>query len=126
MGRYDPESEQAMIEDTKELVVEHPSPEELAQVHAQWEREDRHAAWFEAHLAEIVAAHSGKHICIAGQGPFAGGSPEEVSSRARAAHPEDDGYLLRYIPRERTLRISAHQRQVEANARRDRPTYPPG
>jgi hypothetical protein len=33
---------------------------------------------------------------------------EEALARARAAHPEDDGLLLRYIPCERLERIYAH------------------
>jgi hypothetical protein len=85
---------------------------ELAKARAQDERFERNWAWFDAHAAEIYAQHRGKCVCVAGQELFVADTPEAVLALARAAHPEDDGRFTRYIPRERTYRIYAHQRRV--------------
>ena len=39
---------------------------------------------------------------------FVADMPEEVSTLAKAAYPDDDGYFLHYIPREKLARISAN------------------
>lgn len=52
------------------------------------------------------------HICIAGQELFAADTAEEALALARTAHPEDDGRILRYIPRERVPRIYADLRRM--------------
>jgi hypothetical protein len=84
-------------------------PEELAAARARRARFDRNWAWFTARTAEIYAAHRGKCICIAGEELFVADTPKEVLSRARAAHPKDDGRFTLYIPREKIERIYAHQ-----------------
>ena len=83
-------------------------PEELARARAQRERFDRNFAWFEAHAAEIYERHRGKCIYVAGNELFVADTPEEVSARATAAHPGDDGGFIHYIPREKRARIYAH------------------
>lgn len=96
-----------MIRATENPIVmeEVTDPVELAQARARRERFDRNWAWFEAHAPEIYATHRGKVLCIAGQELFAADTVEEVLAQATTAHPEDDGFFTRYIPRERTLRI---------------------
>ena len=47
-------------------------------------------------------------ICIAGEELFVADTPEEVLVLAQAAYPEDDGFFLRYIPREQVARIYTH------------------
>ena len=84
-------------------------PEELAKARAQRERFDRNFAWFKAHAAEIFARCRGKCICIAGEELFVADTPEEVMTLAQAAHPEDDGSFMQYIPREKLARIYAHK-----------------
>jgi hypothetical protein len=83
-------------------------PEELAKAHAQRDRFDRNSAWLQAHIAEIYSRHRGKCICVAGGEVFVADSPEEALALATAAHPEDDGRFLRYIPQEKVARIYAH------------------
>ena len=83
-------------------------PEELARAQVQRERFDRNSAWLQAHALEIYARHRGKCICIAGEELFAADTPEEALALAKAAHPEDNGAFLRYIPREKMARIYAH------------------
>ena len=83
-------------------------PEEIAKARAQRERFDRNAAWLQAHATEVYTRHRGKCICIAGEELFVADTPEEVIAQAAAAHPEDDGRFVRYIPREKLARIYAN------------------
>ena len=85
-------------------------PEELAKAGAQDERFERNLRWFTRHASEIYAAHRGKCVCVAGEELFVGDSPQHAVALARAAHPEDDAFLMRIIPRDRVARIYAHRR----------------
>ena len=82
-------------------------PEVLARARVQDERFDRNSAWLQAHIPEVYSLYRGKVICVAGEELFAADTPEEVIAMADAAHPEDDGSLIRYIPKEKTARIYA-------------------
>jgi hypothetical protein len=82
-------------------------PQELARAQAQRARFDRNTAWLQARAAEIYGRYRGKCICVAGEELFVGDTAEEVLALAGAAHPEDDGYFLYYIPREKAARIYA-------------------
>lgn len=94
------------------IVEEEVSPEELATTLARRQRFMRNAAWLQAHAAEVYTRYRGKCLCIAGEELFVADTPEEVLALAIAAHPEDDGRLLRDIPREKLARIYADQRCV--------------
>ena len=83
-------------------------PEELANIHARRARFERNAAWLQAHASEVYTRYRGQCICIAGEELFVADTPEEALALAAAVHPEDDGRLLRYIPREKLARIYAH------------------
>jgi hypothetical protein len=85
-------------------------PDELARARARRERFDRNAAWLLAHAAEIYPRYRGKCICVAGEELFVADTPEEALARATAAHPDDDGRFLRYIPLEKVARIYANHR----------------
>ena len=87
-------------------------PEELAKAKRQDERFERNWAWFKAHAAEIYERHRGKCLCIAGQELFVADTPQEALAQAKAAHPEDNGFFTRYIPKEKAYRIYAHRRRV--------------
>ena len=80
----------------------------LADMQAQRQRFRRNSDWLQANLATVYARHRGKCICVSAGELFVADSAEEVLARARAAHPEDDGLLLRYVPRHRMERIYAH------------------
>jgi hypothetical protein len=98
-----------MVDKPSPIVMEEVTdPEELAKARAQRERFDRNSAWLQAHIAEIYARYRGKCICIAGEELFVADTPEEALALATAAHPEDDGRFLRYIPREKLDRIYTH------------------
>jgi hypothetical protein len=78
-------------------------PAVLAQAQAQHQRMRKNSDWLHAHIATVYAQHRGKCICVCGQELFVGERAEDVLARARAAHPEDDGFLLRYIPRDMNI-----------------------
>jgi hypothetical protein len=85
-------------------------PDEIAKARSQRVRFDRNAAFLEAHAREVYTHHRGKCVCVASEELFIADTPEEALALARAAHPEDDGSFIRYIPKERLARIYAHQR----------------
>jgi hypothetical protein len=85
-------------------------PGEIARARAQRERFDRNSAWLQAHAGEIYPQHRGKCICVAGQELFVADTPEEALALGKAAHPEDDGSFVQYVPRERFARIYADRR----------------
>jgi hypothetical protein len=87
-------------------------PEELAKAQAQRERFDRNFAWFQAHATEIFMRHRGKCIVIAGEELFVADTPAEAWALADAAHPEDDGSFIHYIPKQKLARVYAHQWRV--------------
>src|SRR5262245_10421236 len=90
------------------VMVEVTDPEEIAKIKAQRERFRKNSDWLQAHVPQVYAQHRGKHICVAGQELFAADAAPQAVALARQAHPEDDGLLLRYIPREKTERVYAH------------------
>ena len=91
------------------IMEEVTDPVELQQARAQDERFARNWAWFEAHAAELYAAHRGKCICIAGEELFVADTPAGALAIAIAAHPDDDGRFTRLIPYERMARVYADQ-----------------
>src|SRR5262249_10454490 len=74
-------------------------PDEIAAFRAQQERIDRNADWLQAHAHEVYSQNRGRHICIAGQELFVADTAKEALALAEAAHPEDDGWHLRYVPK---------------------------
>ncbi len=83
-------------------------PEDNAQFHVKMERFRKNSDWLQAHIPEVYSRHRGKCICVAGQELFVADTGAEVVAMARKAYPEDDGFLLRYIYREKMERIYAH------------------
>lgn len=99
-------------EPVRVVMEEVTDPVELAKARAQRERFDRNSDWLKAHAAEVYDAHRGKCICIAGEEVFAADTSREVWDLATAAHPEDDGKFVMYIPKEKLARIYANQRRM--------------
>src|SRR3954469_6290778 len=85
-------------------------PEELAAARVRWEQADRNAAWLQAHASEIYPKYRGKCLCVAGEELFVGDTGGEALTKARSAHPEDNGIFIHYIPLEKTSWIYAGQR----------------
>jgi hypothetical protein len=95
-------------------MVEVKEPEENAKATAQRERFRRNSDWLQARVPQVYAQHRGKFICVAGQQLFVADTAPAVVAAARKAHPEDDGLLLRYIPREKMERIYTRTRALDA------------
>jgi hypothetical protein len=68
---------------------------------------DRNSEWLESHVSTIYAQHRGKCICIAGQEVFVADSANDAIAQATVAHPEDEGWFTRYIPKEKVPRVYA-------------------
>lgn len=94
------------------VMVEVTDPAEIARIAKQRERFRKNSDWLQAHVPQVYAQHRGKCICVAGQELFVANTGPEVVAMARKVHPEDDGLLLRYIPREKMERIYAHSRAL--------------
>ena len=89
------------------VVEEVKDPEELDAARSQRERFDRNTAWLQANLVDVYSKHRGRVICVAGDELFVGDTATEAITLAKAAHPDDDGFFTRYIPKERLPRIYA-------------------
>jgi hypothetical protein len=85
-------------------------PAEVAAFNARMAKFDRNIDWLQAHASEVYTRHRGRFICIAGQELFVADTGEEALAKARAAHPDDDGLYLHYIPKQKLDRIYAHRR----------------
>jgi hypothetical protein len=83
-------------------------PGENAAAQARRERFDRNSAWLQAHAREVYSRYRGKCVVIAGEELFAADTPEDAWALADAAHPEDSGSFVRFIPREKMARIYAN------------------
>ena len=81
--------------------------EELLKARQQREQFDRNSAWLQAHIAEVYSKHRGKCICVAGEELFATDTVKEAVAQATTAHPDDEGWFTRYIPKEKVARIYA-------------------
>ena len=79
--------------------------EEKGEAERQRSQFDRNNAWLQAHVSEIYSQHRGKCICIAGEELFVGDTANEAIAQATAAHPHDQGWFTRYIPREKAARV---------------------
>ena len=99
------------MERTSPVVMEEVNdPVEVSKARIRRELFDRNFAWLRTHASEVYAMHRGKCICVAGKEVFAGETAEEAIALAAAAHPEDQGSFVQYIPREKIARVYANQR----------------
>jgi hypothetical protein len=89
------------------MIEETMTAEEAAVAQKQDEQFKRNSDWLQAHIPEVYSKHRGKCICIAGQELFVSDSVEDAVAKATAAHPEDQGLLTRYIPKDKVARIYA-------------------
>lgn len=87
-------------------------PVVLAIARAQDLRFAKNSAWLQARQADIYAQHRGRFICVAGEELFVADDSRSAAALGETAHPEDDGQLVRYIPRKKGQRIYANQRTV--------------
>jgi len=90
------------------------NPSEIAKIEAQRRRFRQNADWLQAHIPQIYSQHRGQFICVAGQELFVDATAPAALAKARQRYPDDDGVLLRYIPREKLERIYAYSRSLDA------------
>lgn len=83
-------------------------PQELAQARQQDEQFARNLAWLRCHASEVYSQHRGKCVCISGEQAFVADSAREAVALAKTVFPQDRGRFVRYIPREKVLRIYAN------------------
>ena len=83
-------------------------PEELAKATAQRAQFRKNSDWLQAHIPEVYSQHRGKCICVAGQELFVADTAPEVVALAHKVHPDDNGFLMRFIPLVKMERIYAH------------------
>jgi hypothetical protein len=98
------------LEKLKVVMEEVTDPAELAQAQAQRERFDRNWAWFKERATEVYERFRGQCVVIAGEEIFAADEPEAAWALAKAAHPDDDGSFIIYVPREKVARIYVYKR----------------
>ena len=91
------------------VIEEVTDPEQIARIRAQHERARRNSDWLQAHWPELIPQARGRHLAVAGQEAFIADSPDEAWAMAKAAHPDDDGLLLKYVRAEQGPRIYAHR-----------------
>ena len=96
------------------VMTEVDDPAEIAKIKVQRERFRRNSDWLQAHVPEVYARYRGKFICVAGQELFTAETAPTAVATARKSHPEDDGLLLRYIPREKLERVYADTGTLDA------------
>ena len=90
------------------IMEEITDPDELCEARAQREQFDRNAAWLQAHAPEVYPNYRGKCICVSGEEIFVADTAKEALTLATAAHPDDKGRFLHYVPREKIPRIYAN------------------
>ena len=94
----------------KKLVLEEDhDPVRAAEHKTRRKRYVRNSDWLTAHWPDLLPAARGRHVAVAAQEAFVADTPEEAWAMARAAHPEDDGALLQYVPKEEGPRIYANR-----------------
>lgn len=93
------------------IVMEEVSdPQEVARARLQFAQAELNSDWLQAHATEIYAQHRGKFIVVAGEELFVANTPEEATALAKAAHPDDEGSIIRYIYPKKMARVYANQR----------------
>jgi hypothetical protein len=81
--------------------------DELVLARKQREQFDRNSDWLQHNIADIYAKHRGQYICVAGQQVFAADNVKDAIEQATAAHPDDEGWFTRYIPKDKAARVYA-------------------
>ncbi len=57
--------------------------------------------WLSSHWPDLLPAALGKFVAVAGQEAFIADTSEEARARAEAAHPDDKGLIVQYVPPEK-------------------------
>jgi len=90
------------------VIEEDTDPAEIARFKAQDERAKRNSEWIQAHWGDVLPQARGKFVAVAGQEAHIADTANEAWAWAAAAHPEDNGAMVRYIRKELGPRIYAN------------------
>lgn len=85
-------------------------PDAIRQFEERWERYSRNDAVFRQNMRTIYQEYRGKVVIVAGEELHVADTADEAWAWARQKHPDDDGLLVRSIPKERGWRIYAASR----------------
>jgi hypothetical protein len=95
-------------------VFEMTDPVECEKACLQRAQFDRNSAWLQAHIKEVYAPENrGKVVAIAGEEAFFGDTGKDAVEQALTAHPDDEGYFTRYIPRKKMVWMYTNRPALE-------------
>jgi hypothetical protein len=97
------------MDEPKVTIEEVTDPVEIARHRVVDEHFRRNADWLETHWADVLPEAHGRFLAVAGQEAFIADTGAEAEARAKAAHPEDEGILTRYVFPPGGPRIYAHR-----------------
>ncbi|MCU0980112.1 MAG: hypothetical protein MUF25_13240 [Pirellulaceae bacterium] len=83
-------------------VLEVTDPQRIARHRSQDERHARNLQWLQAHWANLPHSR-GRYVAVADQQPFVADTAEAAWEWARSQHPDDDGAVVMFVPREKVL-----------------------
>lgn len=69
----------------------------VERLRAQLERGRRNSEWLASHWHELLPGARGRFVAVAGQEAFVADTSDEAWTRAKAAHPDDDGAFVQYV-----------------------------
>jgi hypothetical protein len=84
-------------------------PAEVASFHAMLDAARANRDWLAGQWPRLLPGARGKYLAVAGREAFLAETADEARARARAAHPEDKGLFVQFVPAQRGPKVYAHQ-----------------
>ena len=72
-------------------------PAVIEQINQSSEQFHKNDDWLQAHWNDLLPGAYGKHLAVAGQEAFVSESLDDVLAWAKAAHPDDMGFIVQYV-----------------------------
>ncbi|MBY0528178.1 MAG: hypothetical protein K2R98_32580 [Gemmataceae bacterium] len=91
------------------VITEVTDPVEIAKSQALFARARLNSDWLQSHWKDLLPQARGKFVAVAGQETHIADTPQDAWTWAAAAHPEDDGAMVQYVPDSDGPRIYAHR-----------------
>ena len=85
-------------------VIEVTDPGTIARHRKQDERHRRNLQWLQTHWSDLPQSR-GRYVAVADEEAFLAETSEAAWDWARTQHPNDDGAIVMFVPREKTWRI---------------------
>ncbi len=90
-------------------VSEVTDPLTIARHRRQDERHRRNLQWLQAHWSDLQESR-GRYVAVADQQTFVADTAEVAWQWTRDQHPDDDGAVVMFVPREKEWRVYADRR----------------